>query len=474
MNGYLRALFSLVLVLPLVISSQTRAEDGVTLEQCLQWSRERNPSILKADLKIQLIHSTRQAAVGRFLPKLEVGYTLTHTQFSEPVYIDDEGRAALYPNIERQYSTFIDDLGYLRVDTLTIRDVVVPIPKGSRKEAEAFVRLEEVIYRGGRDRLKYRNDLLENEIRMLEIEETGIAVRTATITSYYDVSAAISRSRLADQMLDHRRMQLEFARARFRAGSVTERDVLQAEVELGRARSDSLERVTDLRRAFEELNQKTGLPLDTVYTFADLPVMFQPGWKLADLEAEALAIRLDLRILSASRTRLKNAAKIESLAYFPEITAGLEHRRFEKVPGANSYPLTPGNRNTVADISLRWLVFDGFSRQLDAELAKLEVARIDIEISNLELDIRRQVRTSLERLQTVHFQLQVANDNSRLALRSLELEQESYRLGSSSALELDAIQLSYYQAEADRIELESEFGKTLGLLEASVGKPLER
>jgi outer membrane protein TolC len=54
----------------------------------------------------------------------------------------------------------------------------------------------------------------------------------------------------------------------------------------------------------------------------------------------------------------------------------------------------------------------------------------------------------------------------------LELEQERYRLGSASQLELRSSQVTYTQAETDHIYKTLEYLINLALLEEAVGVPI--
>ncbi len=455
-----------------ILAFSINSQAAVTLENCREWGLIRNPSVLKIELERALDRPGKQVAIGQFLPSVSVGFAISRSSFYTPTYLNPDGSIATYPTTKLGYDTYIDPLGYIRVDTTSIRNVVTPIPEGARKASTSYLRIDETLFDGGKNYFNYKNALLSLDLREARSEDAKRLVRNA-ITHAYAKAVFVGRQlELAGRMATQRRMQLEYAKARLLAGSVTRRDVLQAEVELGRTISDSLNAALSIRRAFEELNMQIGLPLDTAITLSGIIQPTLPSLSIDDLENTAISRRSDAEVLKMRLLQRENDLKAEKGKYLPQLTTGISIDRSERSGTSESFTLNPRNKNTTIDLTLSWLLFDRFTRELSMQQTKVDQGKMEIELSNLRIEIRRQVRSAVETLQSILLQVKVASDNASLAEQSLEFEQERYRLGASTLIELNAAQLSFYQAHTEKIELESEYLSAFGDLEAAIGQPL--
>ncbi len=441
-----------------------------TLEECIGWGLVRNPSIRKIELERSLDRPGKQAAIGQFLPSISVGFGISQSSFYNPTYINADGRVATFPKTELIFDTYIDSLGYIRGDTTSIRNTVIPIPEGKRSGSTSYVRIDETLYDGGKNYYDYKNALLSLEVRDARADDAKRLVRSSITHAYAIAILADRQLELANRMTTQRRMQLEFAKARLVAGSVTRRDVLQAEVELGRAVSDSLKASLAIKRANEELNLRIGLPLDTTFSLAGITQPEMPQFSILELEQLALDKRRDAVVVEKTLIQRENQVKGEKSRYLPQLTAGLTHDRSERSGTSEAFTLNPRNKNTTVDLTLNWLVFDRFTRELNVQQRKVDQSKLEIEFVELKLNIRREVRQAFETLQSAYLQVEVASANAILAAQTLEFEQERYRLGSATLIELNAAQLSYYQAQTEKIKQESEYMTAYGDLEAAVGQ----
>ena len=264
------------------------------------------------------------------------------------------------------------------------------------------------------------------------------------------------------------------ARVRFETGSVTRRDVMQAEVDLGRAENDSLSAVMSNRQTLENLNFLIGFPIDSSYTLSNLPDLFNPDWDSEKLAAEALTHRSDYVISDLSIKMNRNNHTVSKGRYLPQVAASLSHSRSEQ-SGANvDFTLDPRNRSTAYNLSLSWELFDGFTRELNLEQSRIQHRKSIINRQDLERQIFKQVSEILYQLRSFYQQSLVADQNVGLANETLRFEEERYKLGSATTIELGVAQVSYIQARNDLINIETNFYIALGELENATGMVLRR
>ncbi len=446
------SLLKVILVITM-IGSGTAGAEALTLEQCIEIGLKRNLALRRTALERELDAPASRAAWGQFLPSVSVGFSIDQSAYLNRTYINPDGTVVTLP--------------------FALDGRIIPVQKGERRGSRYFVRAEELLFDGGRNYLNLKNTDLQQRLRRLAFENERLAVRSNVRSAYSNVVARRQQLALAVEVISQRRRQLELARLRFETGSVTRRDVLQAEVDLGRARSDSLQAVVDLRCARRDMNLLLGLPVDTTFEIAGLPPLFEPAWDADSLVNAALEQRLDLLSSRLSSSIMINDVHAAKGDFLPRLTAVLSHDRTEQSGSNVAFTLSPRNRFTSVGLTASWRMFDRFTRSLKVQEAKVKFRQSMIQTAESARLVRSRVLSALDRLKAIRRQAVVAVDNSRLARETLDFEQERYRLGSGTVIELGAAQVSYIQARSEQIRLETEFHIALGELEQAVGKALE-
>ncbi|MFH0765412.1 MAG: TolC family protein [Calditrichota bacterium] len=426
---------------------------GATLDDCLKWGQERNPTLSRLRLEKALDEPGSRAAWGQFLPLINVGYGFDQSSYYNQTYLNPDGTVT-------------------RLPVTLVNGKVIPVQSGRRRDSQWFLRVEEILFDGGRNYYNLRNSALVNANRSQQISAQSLILRADITRAYASLVSSVQMLNLAGEVIIQRQRQLELAEVRFNTGSVTKRDVMQAEVDWGRARTDSMNAALELRRAQNALNLAIGLPIDTTFTIAPLPPLFQPGWAADSLAEAAVTQRAEIGAATLNSNLKYNNWKAAKGDWLPQLSADLTHSRSEQ-SGANvPFTLNPRNRYTSLGMTLSWTLFDRFTRSLRTQEAKIAQDQTNIQRSELEREVRMETLTAADRLEVLYQQAVVAAQNSRWAKETLDFEQERYRLGSASVIELGAAQLSYIQARSEQIRLESEFAAALGDLERAVGNPL--
>lgn len=445
--------------------------DKMSLERCLELSAARNPELQKSALERRLNTPGARAAWGRFLPSVTLGYSIDQSQFYNPTYLNPDGSVATFPRLDTLTTTYIDSLGYVRVSPVpTVR--WMQVPEGKRRSSALALRVDETLFDGGRNYYNLKSVVLANQMRDAQYRRSEMQVRAAVTRAYCNAVTAERQLALAQQAVNQRRLLLVLAKVRLETGSVTRRDVLQAEVELGRARSDSLEYTLAAKRAIEDLNLAVGLTVDTTHTLTGLEPAFDPPWDVRTLQELAFSHRQDIKTLDFRQQIQRNDLKSAHGDYLPTLTATLMHSRSEQSGASVGWTLDPRNRYTEVGLTATWLLFDRFTRSLQVEQARVNLNKSAIESSELKRALQRDVNAALERLQALYQQSIVSEQNARLAEQTLEFERERYRLGSATQIEVNAAQLSYLQSQTENISIAAEFHIALSDLEQAVGLPL--
>ena len=436
------------------LTTTDAASQPIGLDRCIEFGNTNNPVIKTSQLDQILNKPAKLAAIGQFLPRVSASYGINQSSSRISTFVAEDGRVVELPAL--------------------VYGEMIPVENRKNRNSRYSINVSETVFNGGRNYYNFKNAGLQEKIREYNYSGETFLLRSAITTAYCSALAATERLSLAEELLTQRRRQHNLARVRFETGSVTRRDVMQAEVDLGRAENDSLSAVMSNRQTLENLNFLIGFPIDSSYTLSNLPDLFNPDWDSEKLAAEALTHRSDYVISDLSIKMNRNNHTVSKGRYLPQVAASLSHSRSEQ-SGANvDFTLDPRNRSTAYNLSLSWELFDGFTRELNLEQSRIQHRKSIINRQDLERQIFKQVSEILYQLRSFYQQSLVADQNVGLANETLRFEEERYKLGSATTIELGVAQVSYIQARNDLINIENNFYIALGELENATGMVLRR
>ncbi len=449
----------------------------MTPEDLFEVALRHNPDHLKNVQTATLSGANLRSAWGTLLPSVDVGYSISQSQFYNPTYINPDGTVAVYPRqeiIPKPVEFTDQETGYkwLGWDPGDSLEITYPIPEDETRSSSAWVRLQEQINLGGQQYYTIKNASISNRINDLAVEASRQNLLYQVRQSYYTVLADQKLLELAKKVLDEKEEQLRLARARFEVGSVTELDVLQAEIDVGNQENAILEAENNLKLAREELNRILGVDLDSQYPLEDRFEVFAPDFDLEKLIAVAVQNRPDYLQYQEQERYYRNNINIQRGQFLPNLTASLQHTRSENSGTNVDFTINPRNRNTSVALTLSWNLFNGFSDEAAYQESRVAYRNALHDRKSREQMIEKDVRQAYYALMQSWDQSHVTRKNRELAEKQLLLEKERYRLGATSQLNLRTAQVTYEQAEVDYITNISDFWTNLAALEYAVGRPL--
>jgi outer membrane protein len=425
----------------------------LTPEDLYQIALRHNPDYLKTVENLGLSGINELSAWGSLMPSLNVEYGFSQSNSYSPTYVNPDGTVSSYPKTD------------------SVGTVTIPVPESKRRNSGGSLSLQENILLGGQQLYGIRNARIAGTMNTLQTSAYQNELFLAVRQNYYNVLALKQLLALAEQILDQRKEFLRAAQARFEVGSVTELDVLQAEIDLGTQENAVITARNDLQLAREELNRILGIDLESQYALVDSLGIFNPEFSLENLIAEAES-RPDVQLTTEQVHFQENLVKSRRGDFFPVLSAGLSHSR-SQLSGSNvDWTLNPRNRNTMVNVGLSWNLFSGFSDKYQYEQSRVNLYNARYDRKKQELAAEKEVRQAWYALQQTYQKSNVTNKNRELASRQLALEQERYRLGATSQLNLRVAQVTYEQAQSDYIANIFSFWTNLAALEQAVGKKL--
>ncbi len=312
---------------------------------------------------------------------------------------------------------------------------------GSDRNWSVNITARQVLYSGGGVRAGVEAQKLALDAAVLTlravINDTLLEVRTR----FYTVLVNRERIKVQEQNIELLQRQLQDVKNRFEAGTVSNFEVLRAEVALANAQPALITARNEHRLAIEELRQSLGFVNTSTQNVAKVPEF------IGTLEFKPVDYDLRSALVSAREKRpdLQRLAKIEAAA-----EQGIIARRSNYLPTVSAYGAYDWRMNSTGSSSLSnardgwtvglsssWDIFDGRATagrvaqaRSQLELAKLAVAEAQLSV---DVDVRRAIST-----------YQQATELAEASKKVVEQAEEAVRLanarfGAGTATQLDVL-----------------------------------
>jgi outer membrane protein TolC len=323
------------------------------------------------------------------------------------------------------------------------------------------------ISNGGRRGAEIDDAAATLEAARATAQQRRFDVVLAAETAFYDVLRREELMRVAAARIRRAEQSLAAADRRLQVGTATRSDVLRSRLELNDARQAELTERTAWTVATYALGRVTGVD-DRVGAALAEPVGVRP-LALSDEELRTIVESSSPAVITA-RADVRSAEAAVSVArasYFPTLRASSNLNWFN-----NEFSFDQGTSSWNLGLSVSLPVFNGFQRETNATRARVaeDVARFELR------DARRGARVDLERLlgalRLAEERLVLTAEAVEVAREDLRVQDERYRLGASTILDLITSQLNLAQAETDEIAARYDYQIARAELEALVGRDL--
>jgi outer membrane protein len=416
-----------------VLAAQQQA---ITLAEAIRRSEQVQPDVVRATGDVRTAGARRRSAWGAFLPTLSASSSAS--DFSS------EGQS--------------------RVDPVT--GLVI---SGNRSNRSLSTSLSASVdlFTGFRRGAEMRAARANENAAGASLVDARFQQALTTTNQFLDALAGAQLLRVRETSVRRAEEQLKVSVAKLRAGSATRSDSLRSLVNLGNARLDLLTAQTDLAAAEANLARLVGetgriQAADDSAFYQVVPALDSQALRL---EVESKSPRVQSAAASASAARA-NATASRS-GYWPSLA--LSANTGWNGNQLNNYDLL--NQRQVS-LSLRWNIFDGFDRELT--IAQREADR-DVAEANAS-EAKRAVEADLElrlaEIDAAKARIEITQTSVVAAREDLRVQQERYRLGASTIVDVLTSQEALNQAEVDVVNARFDYLRARAQLEALIGRTL--
>ena len=409
---------------------------SVTLADAVRLSERVQPLVVRAAGDLETAAAQRRSAWGAYLPSLTASSSASSFFSEGPSRIDPVTGQLLSGNASnRSLSTSLS----ASVDLFT----------GFRRGAEGRA-------------ARANQDAAEATFVDARFQQA-----LATTNQFLDALAAHQLVRVRETSVRRAEEQLKTSVAKLRAGSATRSDSLRSLVTLGNARLELVRAGTDLATAEAGLARLIGETgrVQAMDDSAFYRVMALPDTAAIRAEAEAKSPRI--QSASAVAEAASAGLKASRSAYWPSLS--LSANTAWNASGSNDYDLF--NQRQLS-LGLRWNLFDRFDRELAIaqRSAILDVA--DATAADEQRAVAAELTARLAELDAARIQIEITLTSVVAATEDLRVQQERYRLGASTIVDLLTSQEALNQAEVDVVVARFDYLRAKASLEALIGRTL--
>jgi len=415
---------SLIILLTVFTTASIVPQEKLTLEKSINIALNKNSTVLKSTNQLESFKSGVQAAWGNFIPTLGLN-------------------ASWQWNKTDQQGLYVDPTTGQVVD-------------GSQqlRSYNVGVGSDWTLFNGLADfaTLSQSENNLESAQFTLERIKQDIVYQTMTL--YYQVVYNSQLLNVKKDDLKWNEKNLETIKERNRLGAATLADVYQQEVAKGNAELELIRTENKLEITKKDLLYYLGIDVLQEYTFTDTLTsmdseilssnLLADYQDLSELVTNALNQRYDYKSASLNYESSKEGVTIAQSGHWPSLVANGRYTWF-----GNTVSEIDKNKNLQFGLSLNVPLFLGWSVSDRVQIAEVQSKNSEIELSDLERQIKKEIKTNFLDLQAAQKGLVVSEKNISAARENLNIEAEKYSLGSGKLLDVLIANSRYTQALSD-------------------------
>src|SRR5258706_10011537 len=300
-----------------------------------------------------------------------------------------------------------------------------------------------------------------------EVVNQRFQVTLQTKQAFYNAIANEELVRVAESQLQRARQQLQISIDKLHAGSATRSDSLRSTVDYGNARIALLQAQANLATAQANLGRQIGVD-QRVRAVPDTSLPAIPDTSaFRGTLVEAPQIQQADAQASAARAQVWSARA----QYWPRLNVSYSNTRSgitdPRLPFLTGYP-----ERFSWTFGFSWNLFNGFVREQNQVNASVARDNAEARAADTRRFVSAQLTQQLAALTTAFEQISIARDNLAAATEDLRVQNERYRVGAATILDLLTSEAALTHAQVNllhtchnyliaRHQVEAVLGRTL-------------
>lgn len=295
-------------------------------------------------------------------------------------------------------------------------------------------------------------------------DSTVQAVFLAAVQAYYQTQATYARLDAALESERAARESFAAAEARYKAGSATPADKLQAQTAYSQATLNRITAEGGLRNAQGTLANMIGLDANRKVSISPANTIEAPKDFEGDVNAlieEARKLRPDLQAAAAQVKAAEASAEAARAAGRPSISLTASANQYN-ISGIDSH-------SSMVGINVNVPIFSGYSTTYSVRAAEAQVDARNAQLEQLRLQVALDVWTAYQNLATATQSLRTTADLLDSAQQSERVALGRYKAGVGSILDVLNAQSALASSRQQRIQSAFDWNISRATLAQAIG-----
>lgn len=299
----------------------------------------------------------------------------------------------------------------------------------------------QVLYSGGGVRASVEAQKLALDAAVLTLRAVINDALLEVRTRFYTVLVNRERIKVQEQNIELLQRQLQDVKNRFEAGTVSNFEVLRAEVALANAQPALITARNEHRLAIEELRQSLGFVNTSTENVAKVPefigtLEFKPvDYDLRSALVSAREKRPDLQRLYKLEAAAEQGITVQRSGYLPTVSAYGAYDWRMNSTGSSS--LSNARDGWTVGLQSSWDIFDGRATAGRVAQARSQLEQTKLSVAEAQLSVDVDVRRAISTYQQ-------ATELAEASKKVVEQAEEAVRLanarfGAGTATQLDVL-----------------------------------
>lgn len=462
----LKVLFSLCLFLSFAYGTQAQNPEPFSLQQAIDYSLEKSINVKLA--KNELLRAKQQVreytSIG--LPQLSGKFDYNYNINLPTQFLPDFITPAVVGTLE----------GFQLVPTGTTANLPEGEPQaaqfGVNNQITTGVTLSQLVFDGSYFvGLKAAKGLVDMTRRQEDLARQDIPFEVKK--AYLTVLIAEENNKTLQKNIDNLQKLRDETKAFYDNGLVEQLDVDRLDLSLANLQSEAEIVARQIQLAYNVLKFQMNFPISEPIELTDSLSNLLEDPTEEDLTAEASAEnRIELDVLRQSEYLNDLNIQRYKMSYAPSLGAFFTHQY--QLQRNNLFDNDEGGWTpiTVVGASLTVPIFDGFNTDAKVKIAKLDKAKIGLQIKQFQMATELEVTNARTNYINAKQRLENQEKSLDLAERILETTKIKYKEGIGSSMEISTAEQELYRTQANYMNALYDLAVAQTNLDKALGKSI--
>ncbi len=434
----------LMAVLPAIVTTvAAQGKQALTLQEAITRAERVQPRVVQAMNQVRTADARIRSSKGAYLPNLNLSTT------GSEVYSEGQTLNPVTQQFAPAGATTTSVNGSLNTQ--------VELFDGFRRGAES------------------RAARANQESAIESLEDARFQQQLTTTNQFFDVLAATQLVRVREASVRRAEEQLRASIARLRAGAAIRSDSLRSLVTLGNARVQLLNAQTQLATAEANLGRLVGS--DQPVAAVDDSAFYRI---VADLDSTGLRIEAlnrapQVRSAEATARSARAAIGVARAGYYPTLAlsaSGSVSGSQQAIALGDPQTEFKFRQQRQAALTVTWPIFNRFTREQNISNQLATADNAEATAGETRRLVLANLTTRLAELDAARVRTGIAQTSLAAATEDLRVQQERYRLGVATIVDVVTSQESLAQAEVDAVTVRFDHLRAKAQIQALIGRQL--